>query len=335
MKVAVLGATGLVGGRMLECLERSSLPVDQVLPLGSERSRGRAVIFRGEELEVLPVEERHFEGVSLALFSAGSGPSKAWAPVAASKGAVVVDNSSAWRMDPQVPLVVPEINAADLAWHRGIVANPNCATIQALMVLYPLHRRYGLCYFSAVTYQSVSGTGRGAVEELKGASAAYLAGQPWESSVYPRDIAFNLLPHIGSFDDQGISEEEWKMVRESRKILGMPHLKVSSATVRVPTFNCHGEAISASFEEKPDPREAREILAGFKGVEVMDDPKGAVYPTPHDGAGRGEVLVGRIRPDTGLENGLAMWVVADNLLKGAALNAVQIGEALFSGGARV
>ncbi|MCX7828365.1 MAG: aspartate-semialdehyde dehydrogenase [Thermanaerothrix sp.] len=332
MKVAVLGTTGLVGGRMLECLERSSLPVDQVVPLGSERSKGRTVTFRGEELEVLPVEERHFDGVSLALFSAGSGPSRTWAPVAVSKGAVVVDNSSAWRMDPDVPLVVPEINAEDLAWHRGIVANPNCATIGALMALYPLHRRYGLVYFSAVTYQSVSGTGWKAVEELKGASKAFLSGETWRNSVYPRDIAFNLLPHIGDFDDQGISDEEWKMVRESRKILGMPNLKVSSATVRVPTFNCHGEAISASFKERPDANEARRILADFKGVVVMDDPKGALYPTPHDGAGRGEVLVGRIRPDTGLENGLAMWLVSDNLLKGAALNAVQIGEALFRGG---
>jgi aspartate-semialdehyde dehydrogenase len=331
MRVAVLGATGLVGGWMLRVLEGSRLPVERVIPLGSERSAGKRVIFRGEEIEVFPVEERHFHRVDLALFSAGSGPSKRWAPVAASKGAVVVDNSSAWRMDPQVPLVVPEINPHHLGNHRGIVANPNCATIQALMALYPLHRRYGLRYFSAATYHSVSGTGKRAVEELRAASQAFLRGEDFSPSVYPRDVAFNLLPHIGPFDRDGISEEEWKMVRESRKILDMEDLRVSVTTVRVPTFSCHGEAISASFQEPVNPREARELLEAFPGVRVVDDPDAALYPTPRDGAGLGDVLVGRIRPDTGLENGLAMWVVSDNLLKGAALNAVQIAEALFAG----
>ena len=329
MKVAVLGATGLVGRQMLAVLERRGFPADQLVPLASSRSAGRRLPFRGQEIPVREVCEEAFEGVELALFSAGSGPSRRWAPEAARRGAVVVDNSSAWRMDPEVPLVVPEVNGEDVRKHRGIIANPNCATIQALVALAPLHREAGLEYLSAVTYQSVSGTGSAAVAELQEGARAVLEGREGTPSVYPHPIAFNLLPHIGAFDDQGVSEEEWKMVRESRKILHLPDLAVSSTTVRVPVFRGHGEALVAQFREDLSPERAREILADAPGVQLADDPARGVYPLPREAEGTDPVYVGRIRRDTGLPRALALWVVSDNLLKGAALNAVQIAETLF------
>lgn len=330
-KVAVLGATGLVGREMLLTLEQRNFPVSELVPLASERSEGRKIKFRGEELTVHAVNENSFKGVDVALFSAGGKTSKRWAPVAASSGAIVVDNSSAWRMDEDVPLIVPEINAGDvvLAKKKGIIANPNCSTIQAVVVLYPLHKAAGLKYINISTYQSVAGTGKAAIESLRDGARAAHEGKPYTETVYPHPIAFNLLPHIGPFDDEGISEEEWKMVNESRKIMHLPELRVSGITVRVPIFRCHGESVTAQFERPITPDEARDILSKAPGVTVRDNPKEAEYPLPLDVAGTDDVCVGRIRRDTGLDNALAMWVVGDNLRKGAALNAVQVAELLL------
>ena len=330
-RVAVLGATGLVGREMLYTLEQRKFPVSELIPLASPRSAGKKVVFNGEEIEVRAVNEDSFKGVDIALFSAGGKTSKQWAPVAAASGAVVIDNSSAWRMDPEVPLIVPEINAGDvsMAMNKGIIANPNCSTLQAVVVLYPLHKAAGLKYINISTYQSVAGTGKAAIESLRDGAKAAIKGEEYGDDVYPHNIAFNLLPHIGPFDEEGISEEEWKMVNESRKIMHIPGLRVSGITVRVPIFRCHGESVTAQFERPLSPAEAREILKNAPGVVVRDDPKNAEYPMPIETAGKDDVCVGRIRRDTGLDNALAMWVVGDNLRKGAALNAVQIAEKLL------
>lgn len=329
-KVAVLGATGLVGREMLKTLEQRNFPVSELLPLASPRTAGTKVTFRGEEIEVKAVAEDSFEGMDIALFSAGGGTSKKWAPIAAASGAVVIDNSSAWRMDPEVPLVVPEINPQDVKnLKKNIIANPNCSTIQAVVALWPLHKEAGLVYVNISTYQSVAGTGKKALDSLTSGAKSVLGGTEFEDDgVYPHRIAFNLLPHIGAFDDDGISEEEWKMVNESRKIMHLPELRVSGITVRVPVYRCHGESVTAQFKKELTPQRAREVLAKAEGVIVRDDPKNAVYPMPIEGAGQDAVYVGRIRRDTGLDNALAMWVVSDNLRKGAALNAVQIAEIL-------
>lgn len=332
MRVAVLGATGLVGREMIRVLEERNFPVDELRLLASPQSAGREILFRGASWTVRAVDERAFDGVDLALFSAGSGPSRIWAPVAAGAGSVVVDNSSAWRMDPSVPLVVPEVNA-ETALGRPIIANPNCATIQAVVAAWPLHKEAGLDYMSAVTFQSVSGTGRAAVEELDRGSRAALAGEEPLPSVYPHSIAFNALPHIGAFDEEGVSEEEWKMVRESRKIMALPDLSVSCTTVRVPVFRGHSEALLFRFRRDLAPERAREILSRSPGVVVVDDPASASYPLAREAAGTDPVYVGRIRRDTALDRALALWVVSDNLKKGAALNAVQIGEFLLERGA--
>lgn len=332
MKVAVLGATGLVGREMLSVLEQRNFPVGELVPLASAKSAGKKLLFRGREWTVREVEKDAFEGVGLALFSAGSAASGRWAPVAAGMGAVVIDNSSAWRMDPEIPLVVPEVNGHALAGQKGIIANPNCATIQALVALYPLHREAGLESFNAVTFQSVSGTGIKALEELREGSLALLSGGGFEPKVYSRPIAFNAIPQIGTFDGEGISQEEWKMVNESRKILGIPDLAVSCTTVRVPVFRGHSEAITAVFRNPLSPDRAREILRKASGVKLEDDPLSGRFPTALDAAGTDDVHVGRIRRDTGSSRGLALWVVADNLRKGAALNAVQIAEVLLSSG---
>lgn len=331
MRVALLGATGLVGQEMIDVLEERNFPVDELLPLSSPRSAGRELLFRGRSLRVRAVEEGAFEGVDLALFSAGSGPSRIWAPVAVASGAVVVDNSSAWRMDPDVPLVVPEVNGAD-ALGRPLIANPNCATIQAVVAAWPLHQEADLTYMSAVTFQSVSGTGREAIAELDEGTRAALAGERGTPSVYPHPIAFDVLPHIGAFDDEGVSEEEWKMVRESRKIMALPDLALSCTTVRVPVFRGHSEALILQFRRDLSPERAREILSHAPGVVVVDDPAANLYPLAREAAHTDAVYVGRIRRDTAMERALALWVVSDNLRKGAALNAVQIGEFLLERG---
>ena len=327
-RVAVLGATGLVGREIMKVLEQRKFPVSEFVPLASERSAGTTVEFNGKPYTVQAVNEDSFKNVDIALFSAGGGTSKRWAPIASASGAVVVDNSSAWRMDPTVPLVVPEVNAADIKLHRGIIANPNCSTIQAVVALYPLHVKAGLTYAAVSTFQSVSGTGTKAIAELDEGSRAALDDKTFRPAVYPHGIAFNLLPHIGAFDDEGISEEEWKMVRESQKIMHAPDLRVSCTTVRVPVFRGHGETIIAKFEKHLSPEEAREILSNAPGVTVVDEPARALYPMPISSEGMDSVFVGRIRRDTGLDDAISMWVVADNIRKGAALNAVQIAELL-------
>lgn len=328
-RVAVLGATGLVGREIIKVLEQRSFPVASFLPLASERSAGRTVEFNGRPYTVQAVDDNSFKDVDIALFSAGGSTSKRWAPVAAAAGAVVVDNSSAWRMDPAVPLVVPEVNPDDIKLNRGIIANPNCSTIQAVVALYPLHLKAGLNYVSYATYQSVSGTGMEALETLETGSREILEGkEPSSSLVYPHPIAFDMLPHIGAFDMDGVSEEEWKMVRESQKIMHLPDLSVSCTTVRVPVFRGHGEVIIASFDNPISPEEAKEILRSVPGVVLQDDPGNSIYPRPRYAEGKDAVYVGRVRRDTGLEGAISMWVVADNLRKGAALNAVQIAELL-------
>lgn len=332
MRVAVLGATGLVGREMLLTLEQRKFPVTDLVPLASSRSTGKMVTFAGVEWVVREVCPEIFSNVDIALFSAGGEASGRWAPEAARRGTVVIDNSSAWRMDPEVPLVVPEVNPEALKGHAGIIANPNCATIQAVVVLKPLHDAAGLREFSAVTFQSVSGTGKAALEELSDNSSSFLSGAgKCAGKVYPHDIAFNVLPHIGSFDENGVSDEEWKMVRESKKILALPELSVRCTATRVPVFRGHSEAISAAFDGPLSPAEARRILHDAPGVCVLDDPHRDLYPLARNAEGRDEVFVGRIRRDTGDGNGLMMWVVSDNLRKGAALNAVQIAELLVGG----
>ena len=327
--IAVLGATGLVGREIIKTLEQRNYPVSKLILLASPRSAGTKIVFRGEEITVEAVSDRSFKNSDIALFSAGGSTSKKWAHVAVDSSAVVIDNSSAWRMDLNVPLVVPEVNPNDAVLHNGIIANPNCSTIQAVVALWPLHKEAGLKYVNISTYQSVAGTGIKAMEILKSESEAVLGEKEVISyGVYPHQIAFNLLPHIGAFDDDGISEEEWKMVNESRKIMHLPELRVSGITVRVPIFRCHGESVTAQFAKELDPQRARDVLRKASGVVVLDDCKNALYPMPVTGVGEDAVYVGRIRKDTGLDNAISMWVVSDNLRKGAALNAVQIAELL-------
>ncbi|MDR0648401.1 MAG: aspartate-semialdehyde dehydrogenase [Synergistaceae bacterium] len=328
-RVAVLGATGLVGREILKVLEQRDFPVSEITMLASERSAGTEIEFGGGQYTVKAVDDCSFKGIDIALFSAGATTSRRWAPVAAASGATVIDNSSAWRTDPSVPLVVPEVNPQDIKLNNGIIANPNCSTIQAVVALYPLHKAAGLNYVAFSTYQSVSGTGHEALRTLESGSRELLDGKaPSSSLVYPHPIAFDLLPHIGAFDDDGFSEEEWKMIRESRKIMHIPELRVSCTTVRVPVFRSHGEAIIARFDKPITPQEAREILEASPGVEVQDRPGSSIYPRPRYAEGKDPVYVGRIRKDSGLDGAISMWVVSDNLRKGAALNAVQIAELL-------
>ncbi|HZU05046.1 MAG TPA: aspartate-semialdehyde dehydrogenase [Chloroflexota bacterium] len=330
-RVAILGATGLVGREFLKVLAQRKFPVAELRLLASERSAGTRLEFAGE---LLPVEEASpaaFRGIDYALFSAGTEASRELAPAAVASGAVVIDNSAAWRMEPEVPLVVPEVNPADAFAHRGIIANPNCSTIQLVVALHPLHRVNPLRRVVVATYQSVSGTGAAALDELYAQTRALLAGEPIQPAVYPHQIAFNVLPHIDVFLDNGYTKEEWKMVQETRKIMHAPDLAVSATTVRVPVPVGHAEAVQAEFTRPMAPAEARALLERAPGVVVLDDPAAAVYPLPSLAAGRDEVFVGRIRADASHPCGLALWVVADNLRKGAALNAVQIAELLLRG----
>jgi len=332
MRVAVLGATGLVGREMVQILEQRNFPVKELLPLASPRSEGKKVLFRGEEITVRRVSPEAFRGVGLALFSAGGGPSRQWAPLAAEAGAVVVDNSSAWRMVEDIPLVVPEVNPEDLARHKGIVANPNCSTIQTVVALAPLHRKAVLRSLVTVTFQSVAGTGIAALRELEESSQSVLEDSPWSPRIYPHAIGFNVLPHIGDFDEAGIAQEEWKMMRESRKILHIPDLRVSCTATRVPVFRGHGVSVTATFENSLSPEEARELLRGAPGITVADDPRNNLYPLQRNVANTDPVQVGRLRGEPDFPKTLSFWVAGDNLRKGAALNAVQIGEALLEKG---
>jgi aspartate-semialdehyde dehydrogenase len=328
-RLAVLGATGAVGSTLLKVLEERDFPLDELRLLASERSAGETRRFRGEDLEVLAAGEDSFDGIDIAIFSAGATRSRTFAPIAVAAGAVVIDNSSAFRMDADVPLVVPEVNPHAAFTHRGVIANPNCSTMQLVPVLKPLHDAAGLEHVTISTYQSVSGTGQKAIDALLHESAAALAGDPAIAEIYARPIAFNVLPFAGSLQgDDGYTDEELKLVNESRKILELPALRVSATCVRVPVVNCHSESVWISTRERLDADQVRELLAAAPGVTVVDDPAANAYPTALDVDGHDGVFVGRIRNDLGDDHGIALWIVADNLRKGAATNTVQIAELL-------
>ena len=334
VKVAVAGATGAVGREMLKVLEDRDFPVSELVPLASERSEGQKLEFRGEEVTVRRLKPESFDGVDVALFSPGSAVSREFAPYAARAGAVVVDNSSAFRMDADVPLVVPEVNpkAIELAIKPGgrrIIANPNCSTIQLVVVLKPLHDAAVLERVVVSTYQSVSGAGQKGIDELEEQSRALFNLAEITAKKFPHRIAFNLLPEIGPTGSNGYTEEEMKMVNETRKIMGLPDLRVSATCVRVPVFYCHSEAANLTFREDLSPDRAREVLRGAPGVKVLDDMSQHVYPMPLLGAGDDDTLVGRIRKDLSQDRGLSLFIVSDNLRKGAATNAVQIAELLL------
>jgi len=329
--VAVAGATGVVGRKMIQVLEERNFPVASIKLLASERTRGKKLTFKGEEIPVELLAEDSFKGVEVALFSAGGGTSLKFAPCAAKSGCVVVDNSSAWRMDPEVPLVVPEVNPQDIPKHKGIIANPNCSTIQMVVVLKPLHDAATITRVVVSTYQAVSGAGSAALQELDAHTRAALEGKPYHNTVFPHPIAFNCIPQIpqkAAFNDNGYTSEEMKMVNETKKIMGDPSIRVTATTVRVPVHVGHSESVNVETKKKLTAAAARALLAKAPGVVVQDDPANQVYPLALNAAGKGETFVGRIREDLSHPSALDMWIVSDNLLKGAALNAVQIAELL-------
>jgi len=327
--VAVVGATGAVGQEMVEVLEERKFPVKELRLFASERTAGDTLTFQDRSLTVKLLTQDAFNGVDIALFSAGEEVSREYAPVAVSAGAVVIDNSAEWRMKSDVPLVVPEVNPEAAFRHHGIIANPNCSTIQMVVALKPLHDAARIKRIVVSSYQSVSGTGKEAMDELMDQSRALLSFQEAAAHVYPFQIAFNLLPQIGSFDAQGNSSEEMKLVNETRKILEDDRIRISATTVRVPVFRAHSESVNIETERKLSANDARALLATAPGVMVFDDPQRQVYPMPLEVSGTDEVYVGRIREDASVESGLNLWIVADNLRKGAALNAIQIAEKLI------
>ena len=330
-KVAVVGATGVVGTEMISTLERRNFPVKELILLASERSLGKELTFRGKDYPVRVLNEDSFKGVEIGLFSAGGSISQRFAPVAAKEGCVVIDNTSAFRMEPDIPLVVPEVNPEDIGAYgtRRIIANPNCSTIQMVVALKPIHDAVGIKRIVVSTYQAVSGTGKDAIEELVGQTKALLTLEKLEIKVYPHRIAFNCLPHIDVFLDNGYTKEEMKMVNETRKILKAPSMAVTATTVRVPVFYGHSESVNIETKRKISPGEVREILSSAPGVTVIDNPDLSEYPLASDAAGKDDTFVGRIREDESIPNGINMWIVADNIRKGAALNAVQIAEILI------
>jgi aspartate-semialdehyde dehydrogenase len=330
VRVAVAGATGLVGRTILRVLEERSFPVGEIVPLASERSAGSRVRFRGDEVEVKRLQAESFDGCDIAFFSAGATVSRAFAPVAAEAGALVIDNSSAFRMQPDIPLVVPEVNGDVLPdrLNAGIIANPNCSTIQMVVALEPLHRAFGLQDVVVSTYQSVSGSGGKGVRALDGEMET---GERLAESPYPHPIAFNVLPHIDTFDEMGWTGEERKMINETRKIMRLPHLHVVPTTVRVPVRVGHAETVYARFASPASADQARAVLRAAPGIVVCDEPSQRLYPLPRQAEGRDEVFVGRIRNDPDDPSALALWVVADNVRKGAATNAVQIAERVVAG----
>jgi aspartate-semialdehyde dehydrogenase len=334
LSVAVVGATGVVGGTMIRMLLEREFPFGELRLLASARSAGTELDVAGTRQPVHEATPDAFDGVDIALFSAGGDTSKALAPEAARRGATVIDNSSAWRMDPTVPLVVSQVNPDDLAWHEGIIANPNCSTMQLVPVLMALRDSVGLERVVVDTYQAVSGTGGKAIDELKGQIDAHIGGQPMKSGVYPHQIAFNALPQVDVFLDNGYTKEEWKVVTESRKILHLPDLRVSCTAVRVPVFVAHSEAVHVETTDPINPERARTLFAAVPGVVVQDDPATSTYPLATAAAGTDEIYVGRVRQDPSIDGGrgLAFWVVSDNLRKGAATNAVQLAELLVDRG---
>ncbi|MBA3848800.1 MAG: aspartate-semialdehyde dehydrogenase [Opitutus sp.] len=331
-RVGIVGATGAVGQELIGLLQSRQFPLAELRLMASARSAGRSVGFGGKTLTVVEAKPGTFEGLDLALFAAEGAIAKALAPEAAKRGCLVLDKSSAFRMSPEVPLVIPEINLAAARAHRGIIASPNCSTAVALMGLWPLHRLFGVKRALFATYQSVSGTGADAIDELEAQTRAYVRGEPLPRSVYPCQIFQNLIPQVDSFGPDGYTGEETKMREESRKIMGLPALKVSATCVRVPVVRAHSVAVSAEFERPVDAAAAREAVAQFDGAALVDDPANKAYPTPLDFSRQVKCGVGRIRVDTALDNGLAFWVAGDNLWKGAALNSIQIAEAMIREG---
>jgi aspartate-semialdehyde dehydrogenase len=330
--VAVLGATGMVGKEMMKVLEERKFPVDRFLPLASTRTAGTKVTFRGKKYTVEVAKPASFEGIDIGLFSAGAKISEMLAPEAVKRGAVVIDNTSFYRMDPAVPLVVPEVNAYDLKWHKGIIANPNCSTAQMVMVLKPIHDFAKIKRVVVSTYQSTSGWGKEAVEELFVQTRAVLAGKKAKVKILPKQIAFNVIPQIDSFTSNGYTKEEMKMVNETKKIMGDMSIQVTATTVRVPVAIGHSEAVNIETERKISADQVREILAKFPTVKVVDDPEKEIYPTPIDCPGKDETFVGRIREDISIPNGIDLWIVSDNLRRGAATNAVLIAEKMIEEG---
>jgi len=328
--VAVVGATGAVGTQMIECLEERNFPVGKIKFLASGRSAGQALEFNGKPVLVEELTRDSFEGIDIALFSAGGARSQEFCPVAAMAGAVCIDNSSAWRMDAEVPLVVPEVNPLAIAGYsrKGIISNPNCSTIQMVVALKPLHDFGGIKRIVVSTYQAVSGSGKKAMDELRVQTGELLNGRPAKNEVYPHRIAFNCLPQIDSFCDNGYTKEEMKMANETAKIMGAD-IKTTATCVRVPVFYGHSESINIETVRKISAAKARELLQDAPGVQLVDDPTSGDYPMAINAAGDDLTLVGRIREDDSVENGLNLWVVADNIRKGAATNAVQIAEILI------
>ena len=326
--VAVAGATGAVGRKILEILEERKFPVATLKALASAKSVGQTLTFNGGPVTVEELNENSFEGVDIFLFSAGASVSRQFAPSAVKSGCIVIDNSSAFRMEPDVPLVVPEVNPDAINSNAGIIANPNCSTIQMVVVLKPIHDKFKIKRVVVSTYQSVSGSGQKAINELQNQTKNLLDEKKAELNVYPHQIAFNCLPHIDIFLDNGYTKEEMKMIDETRKILGDPSIMVSPTTVRVPVFYSHSESINVETLRPINAREVRELLSRMDGIRVIDNPETNEYPLAIDGAGKDEVFVGRIRDDISCKNAINFWVVSDNLRKGAALNAVQIAEYL-------
>ncbi|MEE3626005.1 aspartate-semialdehyde dehydrogenase [Nitrospirillum sp. BR 11752] len=329
--VAIVGATGAVGVELLECLEQRDFPLSELRLLASPRSAGKTMTFKGKEITVQALDENSFDGVNIALFSAGGSISKVYGPIAVKAGAVVVDNSSAFRQDPNVPLVVPEVNPEAVKQHKGIIANPNCSTIIALVPLWPLHAKNRITRFIAATYQAASGAGAAAMEELREGTRAYLEGKPFTPTVLPHPYAFNLFSHNAKVDPaNGYNEEEMKMVKETWKIFGDADIRISATCVRVPVLRAHSEALTVEFERPITPAEVKDILSTAPGVRIVDDWEKNYFPMPVDASGQGDILVGRIRQDISDPSGrsIQLFVAGDQLLKGAALNAVQIAELL-------
>ena len=331
--VAVVGATGMVGEEMASILEKRSFPIKKISFLASERSIGKTIHFKGEELPVNVLDKNSFRGIDIALFSAGGKVSREYAPIAVESGAVVIDNTSYFRMDEDIPLVVPEVNPEDITLYknRGIISNPNCSTIQMVVALKPIYDNFGINRIVVATYQATSGAGRRAVDELIHETKAFFEFKlkDYEPAVFPHKIAFNCLPHIDVFFEDGYTKEEKKMMNETRKIFHNKDIRVTATCVRVPVIRCHSEAINVETEKAFDIEKVKQLIASQKGCKLVDDPDGSLYPLALDASGKDEVFVGRIRRDESIENGMNMWVVSDNLRKGAALNAVQIAEILI------
>ena len=326
--IAVVGATGAVGAELLRVLERRNFPAVNLRAISSSRSVGKLVRFRNDEIAVEALREDSFDEIDIAFFSAGGEISRKFVPIARSAGAIVIDNSSVFRMGADVPLVIPEINGEDVRKHRGLIANPNCTTAVALMAIYPLHRVFGVRRVFAASYQAVSGSGARAIRELKEQVEASAQGRQLMAQVFPHPIAFNVLPHVDVFLEGGYTKEEMKMQNEGRKIMHLPEFRASVTCVRVPVYRAHSVAVHAEFEKPVSVEQAREVLAKAPGLELVDEPQKNRYPMPLNVAGKDNCEVGRVRLDCALENGLAFWVSGDQLLKGAALNAVQIAELL-------